>query len=1386
MGSEGRGENDTLENEGLPAYIGYEYQIFVTVWVALELIFKRGLPHIEIEPASQEDIEANLRVNPDEASAVLRVETLSIQVKFRGSEWKPAAFRELLQGKPKTKKGKQGPAPRQRAWEFLGADPLRRYLLITNAQLAPKLQSLRVEELFSQPGNAVMPEECTEGDGGQELAKRIAVLAEQPLELVAFKAKEFLTYRLHVPSTRAEECLRRLIESVRNRLLGIGSRRWTRGEILAEAQRFGGSLYPTPALDTFVPPKHIRQIEQQLANKHVVVLIGQAGAGKTLTAQFLEYKLSTPEGPEQEQQTPFMICRAKVPQDARRELASPGSVLFIIEDPWGKSKLSVDADQWVSELGSFLRQAGEQKKFIITSRQSILEDAEGMEDVEDFCVRIDYEHYDEGARRRILTNMLRDAQPWQRQLALESATRIVNQLEAPISLQRFAEQLKKAKSSENVVLSRLIQASGVNVLADLVEREIGLLTWEAVPAAAVLWSLLCETPTFSRAAMEQRGSLARRVAPPFAPYLEVSRLALWMAGERWLDSDDATYRAHPTTIQGLEQLIKGKRADMARGVLEPLLSGLVAVSQFADALGIAENLRDRQDWIPADVRSAIANSLREQLLADDGEERFRDTFFKAVRWSNGRDPVSLMVQALAAESKPVKKASFAIREWHRPTWTTAERESVLASKEARRIVERHIRYVVPYHSEIFVGVLDRPRWLSELWNLSTVYPDAVVVAVEEQADGVRELALGAMLTDRASFDSLADKLLRGLDEVERDAKAHRQEVARGMAPPGARAQDADEYFSERAYPYSSALEELVAERRRVEGYEWLVKHAWRARLLGNWGAALQREDEGLTKEEMLAFFAACQPEELSRVARTIHGKQWSLIAPELVAALGEVKQDDLEEYLGAVARVVSPEQLKALIKANPPPLSDVQRAAIVLSSRSAHGPLEEQALALQKMLASTLVPDREVLLDCCERAERGEELGASQLPPLRPEDLRTLQEWAAEPAFIPSRGALVMLAAVGEPVLELVRPALSHPDERARLAAVRALALHPEGEARQLLRRALEDSYFACREQALRALASSATPDERRELLRLARKEPSDMVRLAYVEAIRQHHWLDGVDVLCEFLRDETDWSDDPYGDEVGHRIAREAARVLTTLSGELPQDVISQLLEFVRGGVASNSDPFVHDLVCKFLEALAVAELPSVLIHVAGSPKSSKRQWAQRSIRINALLVLHRLVQKQPTEQLDLIQPLVELAKHRNPWLSGLAVIMLGLLAPRSWESSEPIFAESEEQREAKAFLMLCAASTRGLNFQGIAAAKALPVAHPASQIVEWLSASLPKSADEWRERLDAHQETRDWLWVLQSGEGWEDFLWRACCHFLGDEFERSFKPRDLAPSTT
>ena len=538
---------------------------------------------------------------------------------------------------------------------------------------------------------------------------------------------------------------------------------------------------------------------------------------------------------------------------------------------------------------------------------------------------------------------------------------------------------------------------------------------------------------------------------------------------------------------------------------------------------------------------------------------------------------------------------------------------------------------------------------------------------------------------------------------------------------------------------------------------------------------------------MQAFFAACRPARLGLAARTIRSERWHPIAPELIAALGEMRQGDLQEYLEAVALVVSPKELKTMLEASLPLLSEIQRAGIVFCSRRAHVESEEKALAFRKAMEATLLPDREVILDCCERANRDEPIEPSRIGTLRPEDLRALREWAADPASEPGHGALVTLAAKGEPVLELVRPALDHPDEGARLAAVRALAQHPEGEARQLLLRALEDSFPKCRSRALLALASAATPDERRELLRLARRETHETVRLEYVETIRQHRWREGTEVLCEFLRDEADWSGDPSMEEVDHRIAREAASALAESRGELPPEVIQQLLEFVRGGAASNSDPEVHERVCRFLAEMPVAGLPSVLLHVAMPPEGAPRQRSNPSaLRFNALRVLYDLLATKPAEGLESLQPLVEMAKLQDAWLSGFAVMTLGLLVPASWEASKPLFAATEDQRAAKAFLMLCSASARRVDVQGSAAANALPTDHPACPIPKWLSAPLPKSGDAWREVLKAHPHTRDWLWDLQWGDEWERFLWRACCYFLGNDFERSVTAQDETPATT
>ena len=102
---------------GSASYAGYEYQLLVTVWAALELmVVKPVASELQIEARSHEDIEADLRVPRDDAlvsvAAATNTVRLVVQVKSRSTgPWSVAAFKALLLGR-QHKPAKKGPAPR--------------------------------------------------------------------------------------------------------------------------------------------------------------------------------------------------------------------------------------------------------------------------------------------------------------------------------------------------------------------------------------------------------------------------------------------------------------------------------------------------------------------------------------------------------------------------------------------------------------------------------------------------------------------------------------------------------------------------------------------------------------------------------------------------------------------------------------------------------------------------------------------------------------------------------------------------------------------------------------------------------------------------------------------------------------------------------------------------------------------------------------------------------------------------------------------------------------------------------------------------------------------------------------------------------------------------
>ena len=117
---------------GSSGYLGYEYQVDVAVWLTLHLVVAhRAVPAVRIEPASQEDLEADVE-NDDVAgrltsAAQLESFRLVVQAKLRtGDGWTESKLRDLLE---------HGGKIRRSAAQRLRADPESRYLLVTSVGL---------------------------------------------------------------------------------------------------------------------------------------------------------------------------------------------------------------------------------------------------------------------------------------------------------------------------------------------------------------------------------------------------------------------------------------------------------------------------------------------------------------------------------------------------------------------------------------------------------------------------------------------------------------------------------------------------------------------------------------------------------------------------------------------------------------------------------------------------------------------------------------------------------------------------------------------------------------------------------------------------------------------------------------------------------------------------------------------------------------------------------------------------------------------------------------------------------------------------------------------------------------------------------------------------
>jgi hypothetical protein len=195
---------------------GFEYQIDVSVWLALDLILvSRQTREVVLEPASQEDLEAELSgQEPGRLVSLVPMAdyTLVVQAKRReGNAWTPKTLKSLLE---------YGSTIRPSASTRL-ADPRCRYLLVTSAGLNGDAQKLGRRRPGMWPGPDTLPQLIAKGLN-HDITGRFAVIANQDDERLRVDIDRLLRESCRVPNARLEACLIQLREAARARIVRAG------------------------------------------------------------------------------------------------------------------------------------------------------------------------------------------------------------------------------------------------------------------------------------------------------------------------------------------------------------------------------------------------------------------------------------------------------------------------------------------------------------------------------------------------------------------------------------------------------------------------------------------------------------------------------------------------------------------------------------------------------------------------------------------------------------------------------------------------------------------------------------------------------------------------------------------------------------------------------------------------------------------------------------------------------------------------------------------------------------------------------------------------------------------------------------------------------------
>lgn len=549
---------------------GLEYQIQVSVWAALALLLdKRLAPSMVVEPVSQEDIEADITDGDGPGVVATRTEILSntpyrlvIQAKLRSTEpWSIEDLRSLL------KHGKRRISAAKRL-----DDPHIRYLLVTNADLKGVARQIRVSVLGAWPTDPLPV--SLKSDVPSTAKGRLAVLCGHDPERLEWKIRELLEDTFLVPHTRLENCKQALAAEVRERMQGVGGGVWLRENLEAIVRRHEGYLASSPEADSFVRPKNWAALEATLREQNAIVLLGASGTGKSTAARVMIDNL------RKEIPGLNVVWITHGPQ----EVVAPrpeGPVAFFIEDPWGQYRFEPSFRSWNEAFGRLLPTARGNRRFIVTSRSDVLEDAGGTTLPSKYLQSLESEHY--GPSERLQMYEQREARlPWRlRPPVAHHREAVLESLLSPLEIQKFFDAVgagPHADEDEESFVNRCINEAHRDTIETTLVLQVN--AREGWQWAAIVWGLFKARPNFSREMIPRIEAALASGGREYEDGLE-SFIRFLVAGHNLRQIESDIRYSHPRVEAGLEQAMKAKPVRAARALVQ-FMDVLIGIDSLDD------------------------------------------------------------------------------------------------------------------------------------------------------------------------------------------------------------------------------------------------------------------------------------------------------------------------------------------------------------------------------------------------------------------------------------------------------------------------------------------------------------------------------------------------------------------------------------------------------------------------------------------------------------------------------------------------------------------------------------------------------------------------------------------------------------------------------------